>query len=98
MIESHDCVEEHEQRFGNLENIFHFPSCPRLEISNTVIAHIANGSSSEWGQYEARDDGFSVLCQLLLEQRQRVTLGSMTRTGLQYLSWVYVKEISLVRI
>ena len=48
MVESYDCVEEHEERFGNLEDVFQFPGSPWLEVSNTIIANIANGPSSEW--------------------------------------------------
>ena len=48
VVESHNCVEEHEKGFGHLKDVFHFPGCSGLEVSNTVIAHIANRPSSEW--------------------------------------------------
>lgn len=48
MVESYDRVEEHEERFGNVEDVLHLPGRAWLEVSNTIIAHIANGPSSEW--------------------------------------------------
>ena len=48
MIESDDRIEEHEQGFWNMENIFHLPSRPWLEISDAIVANIADCSSSKW--------------------------------------------------
>ena len=89
MVESNDCVKEHEERLGNLKDVLHLPCGPRLEVSDTVVTHIANGPSSEGREYETWDDCFSVLCQLFLEKRQWVTLRSMARTCLQDLPWIY---------
>ena len=47
VIEGYNGVEEHEERFGNLENVFHFAGCAGLEIADTVIADVAYGATSE---------------------------------------------------
>ncbi len=41
-------VEEHEERFGDSEDIFHVPCGSWFEISNAVITNISNGASSQW--------------------------------------------------
>ncbi len=67
VIESDDRIEEHEEGFWNMENIFHIPSRLWLKISNTIIANITNGSSSKWRKYQPRNDCFSVLGKLRFE-------------------------------
>lgn len=47
MIESNDGIKKHEERFGDMKYIFHRPSCSRLEVSNTIISDVANGSSGQ---------------------------------------------------
>ena len=69
VIESDYRIEQHEERFWNMKNIFHLPSRLRLKISNTIIANIANCSASEWRKYQPRNDCFSVLGKLRFEDR-----------------------------
>ena len=49
VVEGNDRIEEHKEGFGDLENVFHLPHRLWLEVSNTIIAHVADGSSCKWG-------------------------------------------------
>ena len=45
VVEGDDSVEEHEERFWNLEHIFHLTGGSWLEVSNAVVADIADGAA-----------------------------------------------------
>lgn len=88
VVEGNNRIEEHEEGFGDVENVFHLPSRFGLEVSNTIVADIANCSTCEWGQHEAGYDCFPVLGKLCLKNWERVAFWSMAGTSLQRLPWI----------
>ena len=91
MIKGDYSVEEHEERLGDLKDIFHWPGRARLEISDTVIAHVPNCTTCKGWEYKARNFSLAALCQLICKDGKRVGFGAMTGSGFHHLSRILTK-------
>lgn len=88
VIECDDGIEQHEKRLGDLKDVFHGSSSPRLEIADAVISHVPNCSSGQWREVQSWHDGLAAFRELLLEVGQRICFWTMTWTGFQEFSWI----------
>ena len=61
VVEGNDGVEEHEQGFGNLEDILHWSRRLGFEVTDTIVSNVADCSSSEGWEVEAWNIGFVIL-------------------------------------
>ena len=86
VIEGDDGIEQHEKRLGDLKDVFHGSSSPRLEIADAVISHVPNCSSGQWREVESWHDGLAAFGELCLEKRERICFGAMTWTSLEKFS------------
>lgn len=91
MVEGDDGVEEHEESFRYVEDIFHGSSRFGLEVADAVVAHIANGTAGKRREYESWDCSHSELRELFLEEGQRVAFRSMAETSLENLSRIWTR-------
>lgn len=83
MVEGDDGIEEHKQRLWDLKDIFQGTCCFRFEVADTIVADVANCSSSQRRENETRDRSFMVLSKLFLEDIEGVGIRAMTGAGLQ---------------
>lgn len=88
VIEGNNGIEEHEERFRDLEDVSHVPFGARLEIANAIIANVAYGASSERREAKMFDDGFAMLRELSFEVGKRVLRRAMAQAGLEDLARV----------
>ena len=82
VVEGDDGVEEHEERFGNAQDVFQGSRRPRLEVAHAVVAYVADGAAGERWELRTGHHGLAVLAQLLGQDGQRVRLGAMAGAGL----------------
>lgn len=47
VVDSHDCITEHEEALRHTQHIFQRPFCLGLEIFDAVISYVANRTAGE---------------------------------------------------
>lgn len=89
VVEGDDGVEEHEEGFGNLQDILHGASGARFEVSDAVITHVANCTAGEGRQPETRNGSFAVSGEFGGEDGEGVFLGAVAGARFDHLPRVF---------
>lgn len=89
MVESDDGVEEHEEGFGDLQDIFHGASGARFEVPDAVVAHVANRTAGQRRKFQAGDGGFAILGEFGGEDGEGVFLGAVAGAGFDHFSRIF---------